>query len=154
MYDRTVSWRAFAPATTTRQREGIEWSTNYAYNATDTTLPRVLLIGDSICNANQDRVRWLLAGKVNVSYWASSKCVTDPDYFRELDFLLEARPYDMVTFNNGLHSLHTDRAEWNGRNRRWRIPSAGSLPPTRTTPRRRAASAGCTSAWARRTRTG
>ena len=112
MYDKTVSWKAFAPAASSRRREAIEWSVNSAYQATDTALPRGLLIGDSICKAYQDKVRWLLEGKVNVSFWASSKCVTDPDYFRELDFLLEARPYDMVTFNNGLHSLFTDRAEW------------------------------------------
>lgn len=58
-------------------------------------------------------MRDLLNGKVNVSFWASSKCVTDPDYLRELDFMLDARPYDMITFNNGLHSLFTDREEWN-----------------------------------------
>lgn len=107
-----VKWQDFAPASTSRVREGIEWSITYSYNATQNGRPRVLLIGDSICNGYNGKVRELLDGDVNVSFWASSKCVTDPDYFRELDFMLDAYPYDAVCFNNGLHSLSTDRAEW------------------------------------------
>ncbi|MBQ2277518.1 MAG: SGNH/GDSL hydrolase family protein [Clostridia bacterium] len=107
-----VKWQDFAPASTSREREEIEWSITYSYNATQNGRPRVLLIGDSICNGYNGKVRELLDGDVNVSFWASSKCVTDPDYFRELDFMLDAYPYDAVCFNNGLHSLSTDRAEW------------------------------------------
>ncbi len=112
MSSQTVNWKDYAPAATSRVREMTEWSTTYSYRSTETGLPRVLLIGDSICNAYQGRVRELLGGRVNVDFWASSKCVTDPDYFRELDLMLSARPLDMVTFNNGLHSLSTDRYEW------------------------------------------
>ncbi|MBQ3707167.1 MAG: SGNH/GDSL hydrolase family protein [Clostridia bacterium] len=112
MEKQQVNWRDYAPAATSRVREATEWSITYSYRATATDLPRVLLIGDSICNAYQGRVRELLDGRVSVSFWASSKCVTDPDYFRELDLMLSARPLDMVTFNNGLHSLTTDRGEW------------------------------------------
>ena len=107
-----VKWQDFAPASTSREREEIEWSITYSYNATQNGRPRVLLIGDSICNGYNGKVRELLHGDVNVSFWASSKCVTDPDYFRELDFMLDAYPYDAVCFNNGLHSISTDRAEW------------------------------------------
>ena len=107
-----IKWQDFAPASTSREREEIEWSITYSYNATQNGRPRVLLIGDSICNGYNGKVRELLDGDVNVSFWASSKCVTDPDYFRELDFMLDAYPYDAVCFNNGLHSLSTDRAEW------------------------------------------
>lgn len=107
-----MKWQDFAPASTSRVREGTEWNIHYAFNAVDTEKKRVLLIGDSICNAYNGAVRNLLDGRVNVSFWASSKCVTDPDYFRELDFMLDARPYAMVCFNNGLHSLSTDRGEW------------------------------------------
>ena len=107
-----MTWQDFAPRSTSRKREGIEWSITYAYDALDESRPRVLLIGDSICNGYNGAVRDKLAGRVNVSFWASSKCVTDPDYFRELDFMLDARPYAAVCFNNGLHSLSTNRAEW------------------------------------------
>jgi len=107
-----MEWQKFSPETTSRIREDIEWSIHYAYNATDTASPRVLLIGDSICNGYQSFVREKLEGKMNVSFWASSKCVTDPDYFRELEFYLDYMPYTHICFNNGLHSLTTDRAEW------------------------------------------
>ncbi|MBQ7982225.1 MAG: SGNH/GDSL hydrolase family protein [Clostridia bacterium] len=107
-----MKWQDFAPVSHTRIRESIEWSITYAYDTHDTDKPRVLLIGDSICNGYNGAVRDRLAGKVNVSFWASSKCVTDPDYFRELDFMLDARPYDIICFNNGLHSLNTNREEW------------------------------------------
>lgn len=52
-----MNYRDFQPRATTRVRESIEWSTTYSYNATDTINPRVLLIGDSICNGYQSAVR-------------------------------------------------------------------------------------------------
>ncbi len=102
----------FQPEATTRRREAIEWSITYAYNATDAGHLRLLLIGDSICNDYQRFVREKLENRLNVSFWATSKCVTDPDYFRELEFILGSYRYDLITFNNGLHSLTTDPAEW------------------------------------------
>ena len=108
----TVDYRDYQPAKTSRVRENVEWSISYAFNAKDIASPRVLLIGDSICNGYQAKVREYLTGCANVSYWVSSKCVTDPDYFRELDFVLDGGRFDLISFNNGLHSLGTDRTEW------------------------------------------
>ncbi len=105
-------YKQFQPGATSRRPEGIEWSTTYSYNAPDARNPRVLLIGDSICNGYQGNVRKKLAKKVNVSFWATSKCVTDKNYFRELEFILDGYRYDVISFNNGLHSLVTDKAEW------------------------------------------
>ena len=107
-----VNYSDYQLEKTSRTRENIEWSITYTYNSRDTSAPRVLLIGDSICNGYQRAVRESLADKANVTFWASSKCVTDPDYFRELDFIVGAYHYDMVSFNNGLHSLSTDPEEW------------------------------------------
>lgn len=97
-----------------RGHENIEWSIGYAFHLTDEmrALPRALLVGDSICNAYQPVVRELLERRMNVSYWASSYCVTSPNYLRLLDFYLEEAPYDVVHFNNGLHSLGTPTADW------------------------------------------
>ena len=134
-----VRWQDYAPASTSRVRESTEWSITYTFRAVGSGLPRVLLVGDSICNGYGGRVRDLLDGRVNVSFWASSKCVTDPDYFRELDLILGAYSYDMVCFNNGLHSLSTDRAEWEAAYRaaaafiRAKLPAA-KLSLTLTTP--------------------
>ena len=57
-----------------RGHENIEWSIGYAFHLTDQNkdLPRVLLVGDSICNGYQGEVQKRLEGKMNVSYWASS----------------------------------------------------------------------------------
>lgn len=107
-----IGYRDYQPKKTSRVRESIEWSTTYSYNAPDRVSPRVLLIGDSICNGYQSEVRARLADSANVTFWATSKCVTDPDYFRELDFILDGSRFDLISFNNRLHSLVTDTGEW------------------------------------------
>ena len=97
-----------------RGHENIEWSTYYGYHLTDKDrgLPRVLLVGDSICNGYQAGVARILAGKMNVSYWISSYCVTSPGYLKRLELCLDEAKYDVVHFNNGLHSLGTPTEDW------------------------------------------
>ena len=97
-----------------RGHENIEWSISYAFHLTDSRkdLPRALLVGDSICNGYQGRVCALTEGRINISYWVSSYCVTSPEYLRLLAFQLEGAKYDVIHFNNGLHSLGTDTAAW------------------------------------------
>ena len=97
-----------------RGHENIEWSTSYAFGMTDATrnLPRVLLVGDSICGGYKDGVRDELNGKMNVTYWISSYCVTSPGYLRLLSFYLDETKYAVIHFNNGLHSLSTPDADW------------------------------------------
>ncbi|MBR2622064.1 MAG: SGNH/GDSL hydrolase family protein [Clostridia bacterium] len=82
-------------------KEGIEWSHNYTYNANDQESPRVLMIGDSICNGYQWKVRELLANRVNISFFITSYCVTRERYLRMLDMILEDSRYDLVLFNSG-----------------------------------------------------
>lgn len=108
----TVDWQDYQLAQTSRQHEAIEWSIYYHYNTGDTVNPRLLLIGDSICNGYQGAVRNELANDANISFWASSKCVSDPEYLRELDFLLGSYHYDFISFNNGLHSLNGVQEEY------------------------------------------
>ena len=97
-----------------RGHENIEWSISYAYGLTDATrdLPRVLLIGDSICNGYQEGVRERLKGKMNVTYWISSYCATSPAYLPLLSIYLDEAKYDVIHFNNGLHSLETPTDAW------------------------------------------
>ena len=97
-----------------RGHENVEWSISYAFHLTDgdRDLPRVLLVGDSICNGYQEKVRELAEGRFNVSYWISSYCATSPEYLRLLAFHLDGAKYDVVHFNNGLHSLDTDTVAW------------------------------------------
>ena len=97
-----------------RGHENVEWSVSHAYGLTDETrdLPRVLLIGDSICSGYKDGVRERLKGKMNVTYWVSSYCVTSPAYLPLLSVYLDEAKYDVVHFNNGLHSLSTPTDAW------------------------------------------
>ena len=53
-----------------------------------------------------------LDGKANVTYWASSYCVTSPGYLRLLAFYLDEAKYNVVHFNNGLHSCETPVADY------------------------------------------
>ena len=96
----------------TRQPENIEWSISYCYNAPDKLSSRILLIGDSIVKASQHRVREQLQSTANISFWATSKCVSDPDYLPELDLITDRGPFSMIFFNNGLHSRTSDPSEW------------------------------------------
>lgn len=97
-----------------RGHENTEWSQSYAYHLTDAKkdLPRVLLVGDSICRAYADGVGRILDGKMNVTFWVSSYCVTSPNYLRLLSVMLDEAKYDVVHFNNTLHSLQTKTADW------------------------------------------
>lgn len=97
-----------------RGHENIEWSIAYSFDLTDAKkgLPRVLLVGDSICNGYKDEVKRLLDGRMTVSYWVSSYCVTSPGYLRLLSFYLDEAKYDVIHFNNGLHSLRTDEKDY------------------------------------------
>ena len=101
-----------------RGHENIEWSQSYAFHLVDgrKDLPRVLLVGDSIVNGYQGAARRILEGKgVNVTYWISSYCVTSPHYLTFLGIYLDEAKYDVIHFNNGLHSLDTPTADWEKR---------------------------------------
>lgn len=101
-----------APSHTDHPREATEWIVSYAYNANDAKLPRVLLIGDSICNGYSRDVCEELAGSAYVTFFATSKCVCDKSYLRALAFILDEYDYAFIHFNNGLHSLSSDRRDW------------------------------------------
>lgn len=109
----TMLWAQEQPKTRVEHpREATEWITSYAYNANDTKLPRVLLVGDSICNGYNKEVCAELAGTASVTFFATSKCVCDASYLRALAFFLDEAPYAVIHFNNGLHSLSSDRQDW------------------------------------------
>lgn len=108
-----VDYRDFQPRDSSRQGENVEWSTSYVYNKLDKSgAPRVLVIGDSICNGYNGELRKQLAPKMNLTFWASSLCVTDPTYFKTLDCVLESSVPDVILFNNTLHSPSTPVNEW------------------------------------------
>jgi hypothetical protein len=100
------------PSRLARQREGTEWSNFGWSNANETKLPRILLIGDSICDGYRSFVKDELNGIAYTSFYVTSKCVTDRSYIKELTCVLDEYDYAVIHFNNGLHSLDTDRTAW------------------------------------------
>lgn len=84
----------------------------------DGSLPRVLIIGDSISGHYLERVRLLMEGKANIVGEASldkkknSWATVGPRFYRSdsatkgddlKNFLAESGPWDIVHFNNGIH---------------------------------------------------
>ena len=109
-----TDFKDYLPENSTRKREDIEWCIFYSFNAADDSSLRVLTVGDSICYQYKDFLRDELADIMNLTSWATSKCVTDVNYIKDLKNILEYNRYDLVTFNNGLHYLSntTPFEEW------------------------------------------
>lgn len=104
--------KAMAQNIDDRTREGTEWAILRWERATDPTLPRVLLIGDSIANSYAARVGELLKGKANVDLLATSKSVCDPAFLLELTLATDGYKHAVIHFNNGLHGMHLSDAQY------------------------------------------
>ena len=87
------------------RRENIEWTNIWIPDATKTDLPRVLLIGDSICNAYHTTVGQELRGKAYVAMMATSSAIQDPVLADQIRLLLKNYKFAVVHFNNGLHGF-------------------------------------------------
>jgi hypothetical protein len=85
-------------------REGSEWGECGVTNDTS-SLPRVLMIGNSITSGYHSHVNANLAGKAVCSYLISSKSFGDPATLKEYEIALSQANFAVVHFNNGLHGL-------------------------------------------------
>jgi len=95
-----------------RTRENTEWAILRWEHATDTTLPRVLLVGDSISNGYTPHVRELLQGRAYADLLATSKSVCDPAFLLELALATDGYEHAVIHFNNGLHGGHLTDAQY------------------------------------------
>ena len=86
--------------------EKYEWCQTWWEHANDATLPRVLLIGDSITVGYHLFVKKLLAGKAHADQYASSRAIDAQAFNLELAHMLALYPYRVIHFNNGLHGWH------------------------------------------------
>lgn len=100
------------------RREEIEWCNVWITSASTTALPRVLLVGDSITQSYYPTVEAELAGQFSCTRLATSRCVCDPVFRRELDLVLTDYRYAVIHFNNGLHGWAYTESEY-----------AAALPP-------------------------
>ena len=89
-------------------RETTEWSDIWIESASVCAKPRALLVGDSITRSYYPIVRDQVVERYACSRLASSKCVADPGFFKELDLVLCDYSFSMIHFNNGLHGWDYD----------------------------------------------
>jgi len=87
--------------------DGGQWGLEQAV-ITDPSLPRVLLIGDSILGGYKNLVVRSLAGKANVDVWKNPNYQSE-ELNRRLAAILDHGPYDVVHFNVGLHGWKEGR---------------------------------------------
>ena len=93
-------------------REAIEWCDIWISHANETSLPRVLLIGDSIVRDYYPEVEKRLAGKAFVGRLATSRFVGDPVLLKEIESVLGGAKFDVIVFNNGMHGWQHTEAEY------------------------------------------
>ncbi|MCE5302455.1 MAG: SGNH/GDSL hydrolase family protein [Planctomycetaceae bacterium] len=93
-------------------REDIEWCRIWIECAAKHDLPRVLLIGDSICVGYQETVSQELAGKAHVAMCASSSALGDPLLLDQIKLLLTNYPVDVIHFNVGLHGWYYSEEDY------------------------------------------
>ena len=76
----------------------------------ETTLPRVLLIGDSILNGYHVKAAELLRGKVNLDVWVTPKHIGSKDLPADMQAIFAEHTYDLILFNDiGLHAWEPGR---------------------------------------------
>jgi lysophospholipase L1-like esterase len=93
-------------------REDIEWCNLWIPQVNDASLPRVLLIGDSITQGYYDNVAALVKGKANVARLTTSSSLGDPALLGQVKMVLSQYKFDVIHFNNGLHGFGYTEQEY------------------------------------------
>lgn len=89
-------------------KEQYEWFNIWWDCANDPTLPRVLLIGDSIACGYSAVVTKELQARYHVDRLGTSRSINDPVLLQATEMMLREYPYVAIHFNNGLHGFHLD----------------------------------------------
>ena len=87
--------------------DGKGWGLEKA-EITDPSLPRVLLIGDSILGGYKSLAVKALRGRANVDVWKNPNFQSE-ELNKKLALVLEQGPYDVIHFNVGLHGWQAGR---------------------------------------------
>jgi len=88
--------------------KGGSWSLREA-TVTDSSLPRVLLIGDSITNSYLEPVRKTLAERANIDAWITPTTQADKSLPKTIGAILAWQKYAVIHFNLGLHGWQKGR---------------------------------------------
>ena len=89
-------------------------STAWDFVNDDPTLPRVLLIGDSVSRGYTQAARRALAGKANV-HRAPANCGPTASGLKHIDAWLGDGKWDVIHFNFGIHDRNTPVADYASR---------------------------------------
>ena len=89
-------------------RGGPGWAVSCPTEKPAVNLPRILCYGDSILSGYGPRLRSQTAGKAYVYTWSGFVSDPRPDKVNRKTFVSASSvaPFDIIVFNNGLHSLH------------------------------------------------
>jgi hypothetical protein len=97
------------------QREKVRGSVSaWDYVQDDPSLPRILLIGDSVSRGYTLAARKALAGKANV-HRAPENCGPTANGLKKLDVWLGNDKWDVIHFNFGIHDRATKPADYEQR---------------------------------------
>lgn len=97
------------------QREKVRGSVSaWDYVPDDPSLPRILLIGDSVSRGYTLAARKALAGKANV-HRAPENCGPTANGLKKLDVWLGGGKWDVIHFNFGIHDRVTKPADYEQR---------------------------------------
>lgn len=88
------------------KKERYEWIHSWCDETSNSELPRVLLVGDSITYGYQEQVRELLKGVAYVDYISTSYAIDSPLYDCLIKNFYFDSKYDVLHFNNGIHGAH------------------------------------------------
>ena len=84
--------------------EEYEW-TDFWWDNRDVDAKNVLMIGDSQTRGMRPYFSQLCP-QLKVDMFATSKCADNPDYMREIKYVLEEYKYEYIFFSHGLHGWH------------------------------------------------
>ena len=96
-------------------KEQFEWIHSWCDEAANDDLPRVLLVGDSIVDGYQAKVRELLHGVCYVDFIATSYGIDTKMYATLLLAFMTDSKYALIHFNNGLHGVHITKRTYQSR---------------------------------------
>jgi hypothetical protein len=80
-----------------------DWTTIWIENANQTSLPRLLLVGDSITEGYYTKIKKRMEDDYYLGRYTTSKFVANPDFISELLILLHRYHFEVIVLNNGLH---------------------------------------------------
>lgn len=97
------------------KKETFEWIHSWCDYTQNKELPRVLLIGDSICWGYNEIVREKLRGVCYVDFLSTSYAIDNTLYTKLVKDFVANSEYDLVHFNFGLHGYHISKAAFEKR---------------------------------------